>query len=72
MLIGLQTFAEVPVRDGVPQSHGETLRQTVEAAVLAERVGLHAFTIGEHHRVDYPVPSPEMRGSSPTRTPREG
>ncbi len=60
MLIGLQTFAEVAVRDGVPESHPQTLHNTIESAVFAESVGIDAFTIGEHHRVDYPVPNPEM------------
>lgn len=60
MLLALQTFGEVATRGGVTQPPGETLRETVEMGVRAEAAGLHAFTVGEHHRVDYPVPSPEM------------
>src|SRR5690606_2897711 len=37
-----------------------TIREIVDLAVLAEQVGIDVYTVGEHHRDDMPVPSPEM------------
>ncbi|OAS16482.1 Atu2307/SP_0267 family LLM class monooxygenase [Paenibacillus oryzisoli] len=55
MEIGIDTFVEtIPdVRTGVTISHGERLRQVVEEIVLADKVGLDIFGVGEHHRKEF-------------------
>ena len=58
---GIDTFGDVTVdADGQRLSDAEVLRNVVEEAVLAERVGLDHVSIGEHHRDDFAVSSPDM------------
>ena len=58
---GLDTFGDV-TRDasGTPRSQAQVLRDVVEEAVLAERVGIDAFGVGEHHRPDFAISAPEV------------
>ncbi|MCE0485941.1 LLM class flavin-dependent oxidoreductase [Ornithinimicrobium sediminis] len=59
--LGLDTFGDVTVDDsGAPRTYGQVLREVVEQGVLADEVGVDAFGIGEHHRDDYAVSSPEL------------
>ncbi len=59
--LGLDTFGDVTVTaDGTPLSPAETLRHVIEEAVLADRVGLDAFGVGEHHRPDFAISAPEV------------
>lgn len=59
--LGLDTFGDVTVdADGRPLSHAQVLRNTVEQGVVADRVGVDAFGVGEHHRDDYAVSAPEI------------
>jgi probable LLM family oxidoreductase len=58
---GLDTFGDVPLSaDGTPGSHAEALRQVVEEAVLADRLGIAVFGVGEHHRKDFAISAPEV------------
>lgn len=58
---GLDTFGDVTVDDqGKEISHAQVLRNVAEEAVLADSVGLNFFGIGEHHRDDFAVSSPEV------------
>ena len=59
--LGLDTFGDV-TRDasGELVSGAQTIRNVVEQAVLADRVGLSFFGIGEHHRREFAVSSPEI------------
>lgn len=58
---GLDTFGDVQSDlDGNLLPHGQVIRNTVAEAVLADEVGFDVFGIGEHHREDYAVPSPDM------------
>jgi probable LLM family oxidoreductase len=58
---GIDTFGDVTVdADGQRLSDAAVLRNVVEEAVLAERVGLDHVSIGEHHRDDFAVSSPDM------------
>ncbi len=60
MIFGLDTFGDVPLDDaGVPVSHARAIRQLVDEAVLADQLGVDVFTVGEHHRPEYSVSSPE-------------
>lgn len=59
--LGLDTFGDVTVDlEGQRLSDAAVLRNVVEQGVLADRVGVDAFGIGEHHRSDFAVSSPEI------------
>ncbi|KRE59792.1 Atu2307/SP_0267 family LLM class monooxygenase [Paenibacillus sp. Soil750] len=55
MEIGVDTFVETTpdVQTGETISHAERLRQVVEEIVLADKVGLDIFGVGEHHRKEF-------------------
>jgi alkanesulfonate monooxygenase SsuD/methylene tetrahydromethanopterin reductase-like flavin-dependent oxidoreductase (luciferase family) len=58
---GLDTFGDVTVdADGVTLTGPQVLRNLVQQAVLADRLGIDAFSVGEHHRVDFAVSAPEV------------
>ncbi|WP_456285498.1 LLM class flavin-dependent oxidoreductase [Microbacterium sp. JZ70] len=58
--LGLDTFGDVTRgADGELISHAQTIRNVVAQAQLADEVGLHFFGVGEHHRRDFAVSSPE-------------
>ncbi|HTN55246.1 MAG TPA: LLM class flavin-dependent oxidoreductase [Microbacterium sp.] len=58
---GLDTFGGVTTdAEGSPVPHPQVIRDIVEQAVLADRAGLDFFGVGEHHRPDFAVSSPEM------------
>lgn len=58
---GLDTFGDVTLdASGTTLSQAQVLRNVVDEAVLAERVGLDAFGVGEHHRQDFAVSAPEV------------
>jgi probable LLM family oxidoreductase len=51
---GLDTFLPVTVDGaGLPISGDQVIRNTVEEAVIAERVGIDSFNIGEHYRREF-------------------
>ncbi|GIF07792.1 LLM class flavin-dependent oxidoreductase [Actinoplanes siamensis] len=56
MKFGLDTFGDVTA--DTPYAH--VIRNVVEQAVLADRLGVDAFGIGEHHRDDFAISSPEI------------
>ena len=59
--LGLDTFGDVTFGpDGSRLSQPAVLRNVVEEAVLADRLGLDFFGVGEHHRDDFAVSSPEV------------
>jgi probable LLM family oxidoreductase len=59
--LGLDTFGDVTGGpDGKPLPHDQVLRDVVEEAVLADSLGIDFIGIGEHHRDDFAVSSPEM------------
>ncbi|WP_051620216.1 LLM class flavin-dependent oxidoreductase [Haematomicrobium sanguinis] len=59
--LGLDTFGDVLAdSSGQRLSQGESLRRVVEHGVLADELGLSYFGVGEHHRPDYAVSSPEI------------
>lgn len=58
---GLDSFGDVPRDDeGNLVSYGEALRATVREAVLADEVGVDVVALGEHHRKEFAISSPEM------------
>lgn len=62
MEIGISTFVETTpdVQSGELISHAQRLREVVEEIVLADKVGLDIFGVGEHHRKDYAASSPAV------------
>lgn len=59
--LGLDTFGDVTSdADGELLSDAQTIRNVVDQAVRADEVGLHFFGVGEHHRREFAVSSPEI------------
>lgn len=58
---GLDTFGDTAVDlEGNPVAHAQTLRDIIDQAVLAEKVGVDFIGLGEHHREDYAVSAPDI------------
>lgn len=70
--LGLDTFGDVTFDPtGALQPQATVLRDVVEEAALADRVGLDSFGVGEHHRADFAISAPEvMLGAIAARTTR--
>lgn len=60
ILFGLDTFGDIP-RDENKKlfTHAAAIRQVVEEAVLADKLGVDVIALGEHHRSDFSISSPE-------------
>jgi alkanesulfonate monooxygenase SsuD/methylene tetrahydromethanopterin reductase-like flavin-dependent oxidoreductase (luciferase family) len=59
--LGLDTFGDVTVdAEGNRLPYAQVIRNVVEQGVLADSLGVDVFGIGEHHRDDFAVSSPEM------------
>ncbi|HEY8611296.1 MAG TPA: LLM class flavin-dependent oxidoreductase [Roseomonas sp.] len=57
----LDSFGDVTEGpDGKLLPHAQVIRNLVEEAVLADRLGIDFFGIGEHHREDFAISSPEV------------
>jgi probable LLM family oxidoreductase len=58
---GLDTFGDVTLgADGQPLPQAQVIRDVVAEAVLADQLGIDFIGVGEHHRADYAISSPEM------------
>lgn len=67
---GLDTFGDVPLDDdrlnsevlgeGEPGDHAAVIREVVTEGLLADRVGVDYFGLGEHHRPDYAISAPDV------------
>ncbi|MFK4471726.1 putative LLM family oxidoreductase [Paenibacillus sp. RC73] len=62
MEIGISTFVETTpdTQTGEVISHAQRIREVVEEIVLADRVGLDVYGVGEHHRKDYAASAPAV------------
>jgi len=59
--LGLDTFGDVTYgSDGRPISDAQAVRDVIEQASLADRLGVDAFGVGEHHRPDFSISAPEV------------
>ncbi|HEX6487866.1 MAG TPA: LLM class flavin-dependent oxidoreductase [Candidatus Dormibacteraeota bacterium] len=59
--LGLDTFGDVTLDDGgTPLSQAQVTRNVVEEAVLADQLGLDFIGVGEHHRPDLAISSPDV------------
>jgi probable LLM family oxidoreductase len=70
--LGIDTFGDVTLDpDGAPVSHAQVIRNVVDEAVLAEQSGVDVIGLGEHHRDDFAISSPEtVLAGIATRTER--
>jgi probable LLM family oxidoreductase len=60
LTFGLDSFGDVPQDDsGALISHAAAIRQVVDEAVLADEVGVDVIALGEHHRPEYAISTPE-------------
>jgi probable LLM family oxidoreductase len=60
ILFGLDSFGDIPVdNNGKLFSHAAAIRQVVDEAVLADKLGIDVIALGEHHRSDFSISSPE-------------
>ena len=59
--LGLDTFGDVTTGpDGQLMPQAQVIRDVVEEAALADEVGVYAIGLGEHHRPDFAISSPEV------------
>jgi probable LLM family oxidoreductase len=58
--LGLETFGDVTLgADGRLKTQAQVLREVVDEAVLADELGVDVFGVGEHHRPDFAISTPE-------------
>jgi probable LLM family oxidoreductase len=59
--LGLDTFGDITAKpDGSLKSHAAVIRDVIEEGVLSDAVGVDAFGVGEHHRPDFAVSTPDV------------
>ena len=59
--LGLDTFGDVSHGpDGKPQPMDVVLREVLDQAILADEIGIDFIGLGEHHRPDFAISSPEI------------
>ena len=59
--LGLDTFGDITLGDdGQPRPEWQVIRDVVDEAVLADDLGVDFIGIGEHHRDDFAISSPEV------------
>src|SRR2546421_3380924 len=58
--LGLDTFGDITDGpDGKPLHAAQVIRNLVEEAVLADEIGVDFIGVGEHHRADFAISSPD-------------
>lgn len=59
--LGLDTFGDVTIgADNERKSQAQVIRDVIEEATLADAVGVDFIGLGEHHRADFAISSPEV------------
>jgi probable LLM family oxidoreductase len=59
--LGLDTFGDVTAGpDGQLLPHAQVIRNVVDEAVFADELGVDFIGVGEHHRGDFAISSPEV------------
>ncbi len=59
--LGIDTFGDVTLgANGQLKPHDQVLRDVVEEGELADSVGIDFIGLGEHHRADFAISSPEV------------
>ncbi len=69
---GIDSFGDLPRDDqGKVVSYAQAIRATVDEAVLADQVGIDVIALGEHHRREFSISTPEtVLAGIATRTER--
>ncbi|HET8985011.1 MAG TPA: LLM class flavin-dependent oxidoreductase [Trueperaceae bacterium] len=69
---GIDSFGDLPRDDaGNVVSYAQAIRAAVDEAVLADQVGIDVVALGEHHRHEFAISSPEtVLAGIATRTER--
>ncbi len=69
---GLDTFGDMTVDEtGAGEPAGQVIRNVVKQAMLADSLGVDHFSVGEHHRDDFAISSPDVvLAAIATRTER--
>ncbi|HEY3879721.1 MAG TPA: LLM class flavin-dependent oxidoreductase [Trebonia sp.] len=69
---GIDTFGDLPRDDrGEIVSYAEAIRRIVDEAVVADETGIDVIAVGEHHRPEFSVSTPEtVLAGIATRTSR--
>lgn len=58
---GINSFGDIAISEkGERLSDAASIRQVVDEAVLADTLGIDVIGLGEHHREDFAISSPEM------------
>lgn len=59
--LGLDTFGDVTTdENALPLPQAQVIRNVVDEAILADKLDIDFFGVGEHHRADFAVSSPEV------------
>src|SRR5215469_12910834 len=59
--LGLDTFGDIQGgTDGQALTHAQVIRNVIDESVLADEVGVYCIGLGEHHRRDFAISSPEV------------
>ncbi|MDZ4311373.1 MAG: LLM class flavin-dependent oxidoreductase [Cypionkella sp.] len=59
--LGLDTFGDVTIdANGAQKPMDQVIRDVVDEAVVADQAGVHFIGLGEHHRPDFAISSPEV------------
>lgn len=71
-LFGIDTFGDLPTNDsGELMTHAAAIRQVIDEGILADTLGIDVIALGEHHRSEYAISSPEtVLAGIATRTKR--
>ncbi|MBE1878089.1 LLM class flavin-dependent oxidoreductase [Myceligenerans pegani] len=69
---GIDSFGDLPRDDqGNVVSHAQAIRAVVDEAVLADQIGIDVVALGEHHRPEFSISTPEtVLAGIATRTER--
>lgn len=60
-LFGLDSFGDLATDSrGKLMSHAASIRLVIDEAVLADKIGVDIIALGEHHREEFAISSPEM------------
>lgn len=60
IVFGLDSFGDIPTdKTGNLMTHAAAIRQVVDEAILADKLGIDVIALGEHHRADFAISSPE-------------
>ncbi|MFW8052166.1 Atu2307/SP_0267 family LLM class monooxygenase [Vagococcus fluvialis] len=61
ILFGLDTFGDVAFNDETNKrlTYDESLRMIIEEGKLADKLGIDVLALGEHHRKEYSISSPD-------------